>query len=92
MQDFSMLAATIAGALVFYLGAPSQRWLRAPLSPRIARPAASILLIVALVVAMTSGHPATSLSLIFITTMAVFVACPFIGALLLWMRPASDAR
>jgi hypothetical protein len=92
MQDFSMLASTIAGALAFYLGAPSQRWLRVPLSSRIARPAASIFLVLALVIAINASHPATSLSIMFTTAMAVFVACPFIGVVLLWMRPAGDAR
>jgi hypothetical protein len=92
MQDFSMLASTIVGALAFYLGAPSQRWLRAPLSPRISQLAASIFLVLAFLIAVAGSHPATALSIMFTTAMAVFVACPFIGALLLWVRPTGDPR
>jgi hypothetical protein len=92
MQDLSMLASTIVGALGFYLGAPSQRWLRAPLSARIAQPGASIFLVLAVFIAVTGGHPATSLSIMFTSVMAVFVACPFIGVLLLWLRPTGGAR
>jgi hypothetical protein len=88
MQDLLMFVSTVAGALAFYLAAPSQRWLRAPLRPRIARPIAGIFLAVALGIAATSGHFATSLCIILITAMAVFVACPFISALLL----AGDVR
>lgn len=87
-----MLASTIAGALAFYLSAPSQRWLRAPLSVRIARPATLVFLGLAFVLAVTGSHPATSLSILFTAAMAVFVACPFVGVLLLWARPAGDAR
>ncbi len=87
-----MLASTVVGALAFYLGAPSQRWLRTPLSPRFARSAASIFLVLALGIAVTGSHPASSLSILFTAAMAVFVACPFVGVLLLWMRPDGDVR
>jgi hypothetical protein len=92
MQDLSMLASTIVGALAFYLGAPSQRWLSAPLNARVARPATLFFLVLAVVIAVTGSHPATALSIMFTTAMAVFVACPVIGVLLLWVRPAGDAR
>jgi hypothetical protein len=92
MQDFFMLASAMAGALGCYLGSSAQRWLRAPLKPRIAQPVALLLLAMALASGASSEHPATSLAVVFTAVMAVFVAAPFIGAMLRQLRPADDAR
>jgi hypothetical protein len=72
----------IAGALAFYLAAPGQRWLRAPLAPRLFRAIAATSSILAVVVGASRLHPATSLAIVFTAAMACLTACPFIGALL----------
>jgi hypothetical protein len=85
MQDFFMPASVlfaITGALAFYLAAPGQRWLRAPLPPRLYRTLAAILSIAALVIGASGVHPATSLAIVFTAAMACLTACPFIGVLL----------
>ncbi len=85
MHDFFMPASVlfaITGALAFYLAAPGQRWLRAPLPPRLYRTLAAIFSITAFVIGASEVHPATSLAIVFTAVMARLTACPFIGALL----------
>ena len=85
MQDFFMPASVlfaIAGALAFYLAAPGQRWLRAPLAPRLFRTLAAVFSILAFVIGASELHPATSLAIVFTAAMACLTACPFIGVLL----------
>jgi len=85
MQDFFMPASVlfaITGALAFYLAAPGQRWLRAPLAPRLFRTLATIFSIAAFVIGASRLHPATSLAIVFTVAMACMTACPFIGVLL----------
>lgn len=71
----------IAGALAFYLAAPGQRWLRAPLAPRLFRTIAATSSILAVVIGANELHPATSLAIVFTAAMACLTACPFIGVL-----------
>ncbi|CAN7368593.1 hypothetical protein LJR034_002049 [Caballeronia sp. LjRoot34] len=85
MQDFSTPGSVlfaIAGAITFYLAAPGQRWLRAPLPPRLFRMLGAIFSIAAFVIGASALHPATSLAIVFTAAMACLTACPFIGALL----------
>ena len=101
MQDFFTPASVlfaIAGALAFYLAAPGQRWLRAPLPPRLFRTVAAMLSILAFVIGTGTGtgtsrlHPATSLAIVFTAAMACLTACPFIGVLLERVRGGGAAR
>lgn len=85
MHDFFMPASVlfaITGALAFYLAAPGQRWLRAPLPPRLYRTLAAIFSVTAFVIGASEVHPATSLAIVFTAAMACLTACPFIGVLL----------
>ncbi|WP_165091158.1 hypothetical protein [Caballeronia sp. SBC2] len=84
----------IAGALAFYLAAPGQRWLRAPLPPRLFRTLAAMLSILAFVIGMGASrlHPATSLAIVFTAAMASLTACPFIGVLLERVRVGGASR
>jgi hypothetical protein len=85
MPDFFMPGSVffaIAGALAFYLAAPGQRWLRAPLAPRLFRTLAAVFSIEAFVLGASGLHPATSLAIVFTAAMACLTACPFIGVLL----------
>jgi hypothetical protein len=95
MQDFFMPASvlfTIAGALAFYLAAPGQRWLRAPLPPRLFRTLAAMLSILAFVIGASGLHPATSLAIQFTAAMTCLTACPFIGVLLERFRVGGASR
>jgi len=82
----------IAGALAFYLAAPGQRWLRAPLAPRLFRTLAATLSILAVVIGASGVHPATSLAIVFTAGMACLTACPFIGVLLERTRLRGTSR
>jgi low temperature requirement protein LtrA len=85
MPDFFMPGSvffSIVGALAFYLAAPGQRWLRAPLAPRLFRTLAAVFSIAAFVIGASGLHPATSLAIVFIAAMACLTACPFIGVLI----------
>ena len=84
----------IAGALAFYLAAPGQRWLRAPLPPRLFRTLAATLNILAFVIGIGASrlHPTTSLAIVFTAAMACLTACPFIGVLLERFRDGDTAR
>src|SRR5471030_90307 len=95
MQDFFMPASVlfaIAGALAFYLAAPGQRWLRAPLDPRLFRTLAAIFSFAAFAVGAGRLHPATSLAVVFTAAMACLTACPFIGVLVERIRPGGASR
>jgi len=97
MQDFFTPASVlfaIAGALAFYLAAPGQRWLRAPLPPRLFRTVAAMLGILAFAIGTGASrlHPATSLAIVFTAAMACLTACPFIGVLLERVRGGGAAR
>jgi hypothetical protein len=95
MQDFFMpgsVLLAIAGALAFYLAAPGQRWLRAPLRPRLFRTLAAIFSIAAFVIGASGQHPATSLAIVFTAAMACLTACPFIGVLLERVRVGDASR
>jgi hypothetical protein len=84
MHDFFMPASVlfaIAGSLAFYLAAPGQRWLRAPLAPRLFRTLAAFFSIAAFVIGARALHPATSLAIVFTAAMSCLTACPFIGVL-----------
>jgi low temperature requirement protein LtrA len=95
MQAFFMPASVlsaIAGALAFYLAAPRQRWLRAPLPPRFFRMLAAVFGIAAFVIGASGLHPATSLAIVFTAAMACLTACPFIGVLLERVRVGDASR
>jgi len=95
MQDFFMpgsVLLAIAGALAFYLAAPGQRWLRAPLRPRLFRTLAAVFSIAAFVIGASGQHPATSLAIVFTAAMACLTACPFIGVLLERVRVGDASR
>jgi hypothetical protein len=95
MQDFSMPASmlfAIAGALAFYLAAPGQRWLRAPLPARLFRTLAAVFSILAFVIGASGLHPATSLASVLTAAMACLTACPFIGVLLERVRVGVASR
>ncbi|CAH2802473.1 MAG: hypothetical protein CBARDMAM_4539 [uncultured Caballeronia sp.] len=94
MQDFFMPASVlfvIAGALAFYLAAPGQRWLRAPLPPRLFRTLTGISSLAAFVILSAR---AGCIAIVFTAAMACLTACPFIGVLLErvpgWRRFAGD--
>ncbi|CAH2778650.1 MAG: hypothetical protein CBARDCOR_3006 [uncultured Caballeronia sp.] len=94
MQDFFMPASVlfaIAGALAFYLAAPGQRWLCAPLPPRLFRTLAGISSLAAFVILSAR---AGCIAIVFTAAMACLTACPFIGVLLErvpgWRRFAGD--
>ncbi|CAH2810775.1 MAG: hypothetical protein CBCREVIR_2807 [Candidatus Burkholderia crenata] len=79
MQDFFIPASVlfaVAGALAFYLAAPGQRWLRAPLPPRLFRTLAAISGLAAFVIGASRLYPATSLAIVFTAAMACLTACP----------------
>ena len=82
----------ISGALAFYLAAPGQRWLRAPLRPRLFRTLAAIFSIAAFVIGANGQHPATSLAIVLTAAMACLTACPFIGVLLERIRVGDASR
>lgn len=95
MHDFFMPASVLlafAGSLAFYLAAPGQRWLRAPLAPRLFRTLAGFCSIAAFVTGASALHPATSLALVFTSAMACLTACPFIGVLFERARIHGAAR
>jgi hypothetical protein len=95
MHDFFMPASVlsaIAGSIAFYLAAPGQRWLRAPLAPKLFRTLAAFFGIAAFVIGASALHPATSLALVFTASMACLTACPFIGVLVERARFSGAAR
>jgi hypothetical protein len=81
MGNGLIVALALAGALLFYVGSASQRWLRAPLPARPARLAAVLCIALSLACAARALQPATSLSVVLTTLMAALTAYPFIGAL-----------
>ncbi len=95
MHDLSMPASVlfaIAGSLLFYLAAPGQRWLRAPLAPRLCRTLAAVFVSAAFVIGAKGLNPATSLAVVFTAVMACLTACPFIGVLLARSRLQGASR
>ncbi|QQC66229.1 hypothetical protein [Paraburkholderia ginsengisoli] len=92
MGNVLIVVSALAGALLFYVGAPSQRWLRAPLPARPARFAATACIALSLVCAARALQPATSLSVVVTMLMAGLTAYPFIGALLERRRARLSAR
>ena len=95
MQDFFMPASVlfaIAGALAFYLAAPGQRWLRAPLPSWLFRTLAAISSLAAFVIGASGLHPATSLAIVFTAAMACLTACPFIGVMVDRVRVGGAPR
>lgn len=69
-----------AAAILFYLSAPGQTWLGAPLPRRPAWRMALAFAIAAVGLGAQALHPATALSLVVTVAMAWFIACPFLGA------------
>lgn len=82
MGTVSIVAPAVAGALLFYLSMPAQRWLRAPWPARPARLAALGCLAISLVCAARVLQPATSLAVVVTALMTSLTAAPFVGALL----------
>ncbi|OLL32218.1 hypothetical protein BTH42_07130 [Burkholderia sp. SRS-W-2-2016] len=82
MGNLPIVAPAIAGALLFYLGSPGQRWLRAPWPARSTRVAAAVCVALSAVCAVRALQPATSLAVVATTLMASLTAWPFLGALL----------
>jgi hypothetical protein len=92
MGNLLIVAPAVAGALLFYLSSPGQRWLRMPWPIRPARIAAAACVVLSLVCAARAFQPATSLSLVVTTLMASLTAWPFIGALIERNRARRAAR
>ncbi|CAG9191303.1 conserved membrane hypothetical protein [Paraburkholderia sabiae] len=90
MREFLPVALAFVSALFFYLGSPGQQWRVAPLWPRFSRRASLVALIAAVIPGVTSGHLASTLSIVVTTLMASFVAFPFVAALR--RRAAGTAR
>jgi hypothetical protein len=90
MREFLPVALAFVSALFFYLGSPGQQWRVAPLWPRFSLRAALVALIAAVIPGVTSGHLASTLSIVVTTLMASFVAFPFVAALR--RRAAGTAR
>ncbi|NML34354.1 hypothetical protein [Paraburkholderia antibiotica] len=92
MGNLPIVAPAVAGALLFYLGSPGQRWLRAPWPGRPTRIGAAICVALSVVFAARALQPATALSVVVTTLMASLTAWPFIGALLERNRARRLAR
>ncbi|QDQ80201.1 hypothetical protein [Paraburkholderia megapolitana] len=92
MKDLFIVASALAGALLFYLSAPGQRWFRKPWRARPSRIGAVACTIAAFSTGADAMHPATSLSLVITTIMATLVACPLLGAVLEHRRLPRLAR
>ncbi|HYS63251.1 MAG TPA: hypothetical protein VEN30_05425 [Paraburkholderia sp.] len=92
MGNVFIVAPAFAGALLFYLGMPGQRWLRAPWPARPTRIAAAVCVVASLVCAARAMQPATSLSVVVTTLMAILTAYPFVGALIERTRTRRVAR
>ncbi|HEY2604540.1 hypothetical protein P0D88_28930 [Paraburkholderia sp. RL18-103-BIB-C] len=82
MGNVLIVVSALAGALLFYVSAPGQRWLRAPWPARPARLAATMCVALSLACAARALLPATSLSVVVTTLMASLTSYPFIGALI----------
>ncbi len=90
MQNSLSAILISVAAILFYLSARGQTWLRAPLPARIARRPAAALAVSAIVLGMEALHPATAVSMVVSIAMAWLIACPFIGA---WLgRHRHDAQ
>lgn len=92
MGNVLIVVSALAGASLFYVSTPSQRWLRAPLPARPARLAATLCVALSLACAARALQPATSLSVVVTTLMAGLSAYPFIGALIERRRARRAAR
>jgi hypothetical protein len=82
MGNVSIVAPALAGALLFYLSMPAQRWLHAPWPAKPARLGALACIAISLICAARALQPATSLAVIITALMAGLTAAPFVGALL----------
>jgi ABC-type uncharacterized transport system permease subunit len=92
MGNVLIVAPAFAGALLFYVSSPGQRWLREPWPVRPARFAAAVCVAISLACAARALQPATSLSVVVTTVMACLTATPFIGALVERSRARRAAR
>jgi hypothetical protein len=95
MHDFFMPASVvfaIAGSLLFYLAAPGQRWLSAPLAPRLCRTLSAVFMCAAIVIGAGGLNPATSLAVVFTAAMVCLTACPFIGVVIGMMIARSPSQ
>jgi hypothetical protein len=92
MGNVLIVAPAFAGALLFYVSAPAQRWLRAPWPARPARIAAVVCVAISLVCAAQALQFATSLSVVVTALMACLTAAPFIGVLIERGRVKRAAR
>ncbi|HEY4296148.1 MAG TPA: hypothetical protein VGM85_06715 [Paraburkholderia sp.] len=92
MGNILIVVSALAGALLFYVSAPGQRWLRTPWPARPTRLAAAVCVALSLVCAARALQLATSLSVVVTTLMAALTAYPFIGVLVERRRARRVAR
>jgi hypothetical protein len=92
MGNVLIVVSALAGALLFYIGSPAQRLLRAPWPARPTRVAAALCVALSLIGAARALQPATSLSVVVTMLMAGLTAYPFIGALAEHRRARRVAR
>jgi hypothetical protein len=92
MKDSFPAILAGAAAVLAYVSAPGQRWLRAPWPARPTRSAAGACLLAALACGMRALHPATALALIVTVVMTCLTASPFIGVLVERVRMGAVRR
>jgi hypothetical protein len=80
------LAATLAGAMCFYLSAPRQQWLARPWPALAGRVGGGTLLLLAWLWWSRAAHPVAALFGVLTLAMAAFTALPAIVALLAQRR------
>lgn len=74
-------AFTLIGALLLYLQAPRQAWLKAPLPAVAARPAGIVSLLVGLLLWQSMTNPVTGFFVQLTLLMLVFATFPCLGLL-----------
>ena len=79
MPGFVAFVLTLAGASSVYLGSRHQRWLRAPLSYKLAFPLGALLLLAGLACWTFAAQPLTGTFIFLVQLMLLWVLFPFIG-------------